>query len=121
MLWNKLGQIDDAIKAYTKVINDEAKKASLIHYNTAIERRAITYFQTKDFVKAKNDFELMAIEVRTEISNVKSHYYIGKIYSKMDSINDAILHFEQVLKFDNQKYFAGNALYEMTKIHIKQK
>ena len=93
----------------------------MVHYNTAIERRAITYFQIKDFSKAKQDFELMAIELNTEISYVKSHYYIGKIYSKMDSINDAILHFEQVLKFDNQKYFAGNALYEMTKIHIKQK
>ena len=49
-------------KLIQRIINDTAKKAPLIHYNNAIERRAITYFRTKDFTKAKSDFEVMVIE-----------------------------------------------------------
>jgi len=54
-------------------------------------------------------------------NKVKAHYFIGKIYSKQKNSNDAILHFEQVLKFSEEKYYSGNALYEMAKIRIKQK
>lgn len=55
-----------------------------------------------------------------EESTIKAHYYIGKIYTKANDVNNAILHFEQVLKFSSEKYFSGNALYEMAKIRIKQ-
>jgi tetratricopeptide (TPR) repeat protein len=39
---------------------------------------------------------------------------------KKNDINNSILHFEQVLKFSDEKYYSGNALYEMSKIRIKQ-
>lgn len=71
--------------------------------------------------KCKVIYYLTHFYSQSDLASVKAHYYIGKIYAKQDNINDSILHFEQVLKYDNQKYYAGNALYEMTKIRIKQK
>lgn len=72
----------------------------------------------KEYSKAKADFETIH---GFEDSTIKANYYIGKIYTKLNDTNSAILHFEQVLKFSNENYFSGNALYEMAKIRIKQK
>ncbi|CAI2363482.1 unnamed protein product [Moneuplotes crassus] len=115
----KLGKMEEAVKCYTRIITDEGLKHNRNPlYKTAIERRAITYFVMKEYLKSKADFETIH---GFEESTIKANYYIGKIYTKLDDTNSAILHFEQVLKFSDEKYFSGNALYEMAKIRIKQK
>ena len=78
--------------------------------------------QNKDFEIITNFSDKLTVcgDKNIEESTVKAHYYIGKIYTKTNDVNNAILHFEQVLKFNSEKYYSGNALYEMAKIRIKQ-
>lgn len=71
--------------------------------------------------------------------NAKAHYYKGKILKKQEQDNEAILHFEQVIKYTTpilsqippegdgrpsgqpkgpDEELAGNALFEIAKIRI---
>ena len=35
--------------------------------------------------------------------------------------NDAILHFEQVVKYNRNELYAGNSLFEIAKLRLKEK
>lgn len=59
----KLGRVDEAIQTYSRCINKEVKMNSKNHYNTALEKRALTYFHIKNYPNAKNDFQLLEKEV----------------------------------------------------------
>jgi len=61
-------------------------------------------------------------------THAKVHYYIGKILSKQivskgsgKKKQDAILHFEQVVKYQQNEIYAGNALFEIAKLKLKEK
>jgi hypothetical protein len=61
-------------------------------------------------------------------SNYKAHYFIGKIlvrsfYNEGNKAksNDAILHFEQVIKHNFNEIYTSNALFEIALIKIKEK
>ena len=66
--------------------------------------------------------------------NFKAHFYIGKILSRQymatprpnqgsvqDIQNDAILHFEQVVKSQGNEVYSGNALFEISKLRLRDK
>ena len=64
--------------------------------------------------------------IRQDNSDVKAHFYIGKLLTKgveneQSKQTDAILHFEQVAKYPEHEFYAGNALFQIAKIRLKQK
>lgn len=52
-------------------------------------------YHLKNFPEALTDFEMLLDE---SDKNAKAHFYKGKILKKQESENEAILHFEQVIK-----------------------
>lgn len=58
---------------------------------------------------------------QSAIAISKSYFYKAKALKKMDNHNDAILHFEQVIRLSEDQYLQSSALYEISKIKIQQK
>ena len=64
--------------------------------------------------------------IEKDTSNVKAHFYIGKMLAKgieneQSKQTDAILHFEQVAKYPDQEFYFGNALFQIAKLRLRQK
>ena len=64
--------------------------------------------------------------IKQDNSDVKAHFYIGKLLAKgiendQSKQTDAILHFEQVAKYPEAEFYAGNALFQIAKLRLKQK
>ena len=72
----------------------------------------------KYFDLARADFAKL---VEGDPLNVKAHFYLGKILNKKGESNDAVLHFEQVVKYNAEEFLSANALFEIAKLRIKQK
>lgn len=53
------------------------------------------YYQLKSYEESLVDFEMLLEE---NDKNAKAHFYKGKILKKKNLENEAILHFEQVIK-----------------------
>lgn len=108
----------------------------------AIFKRAILYYQLKSYEESLVDFEMLLEE---NDKNAKAHFYKGKILKKKNLENEAILHFEQVIKntgesgvspnrageqhnmsaisilpgsLSSDEQLAGNSLFEIAKIRI---
>ena len=78
----------------------------------------------------------MQYAIQIDKSEVKAHFYIGKIYSQIYSQtksprdtkelqkiqNESILHFEQVVKYhtmyQTNELYSGNALFEIAKLRL---
>ena len=68
--------------------------------------------------EGKNNMALSDLQsvIQKDSSNVKAHYYIGKLLAKgteneHSQQTDAILHFEQVAKYHDQEFYYGNAMF----------
>jgi tetratricopeptide (TPR) repeat protein len=70
------------------------------------------------FDQALDDLNVL---VENDPENPKVHFYLGKILSKRDPHTEAILHFEQVIKHNEDPFLSSNALLEITKLRIKEK
>lgn len=105
-------------------------------------KRAVLLFQLKNYEQSLIDFEQLLDD---NDKNAKAHYYKGKILKKQEQENEAILHFEQVIKYTTNNLggispskvdaeekvasvagvadeeLAGNALFEIAKIRINQR
>lgn len=110
--------------------------------NQGMYKRAVLLFQLKNYDQSLIDFEQLLDE---NDKNAKAHYYKGKILKKQEHENEAILHFEQVIKYTTNNLggispskvdgeekipsvagvadeeLAGNALFEIAKIRINQR
>ena len=97
-------------------------------------------YQLRNFDQSLLDFEQL---LEGNDKYPKAHYYKGKILKKKEHENEAILHFEQVIKYTTpisssneeikqgsagtaaprgvDEELAGNALFEIAKIRINQK
>lgn len=79
-------------------------------------------YQLRNFEQSLSDFERLLAE---NDRNARAHYYKGKILRKQALENEAVLHFEQVIKNTTgevkdaeDEELAGNALFEIAKIRI---
>ena len=86
-------------------------------------KRGLVYFHVKKMREALKDFQYV---ISRDHTVVKAHFYIGKIISRglvKDNTKqeDAILHFEQVVKYHSNELYAGNALFEIAKLRLKEK
>lgn len=64
--------------------------------------------------------------IKVDPSEVKAHFFIGKLLAKgienqVSKREEAILHFEQCAKFPEKEHFAGNALFQIAKLRLKNK
>jgi len=82
-------------------------------------RRGHAFYLLRKTDKSLKDFESL---LEHEGENSKAHFYIGKILSRNPKKQqDAILHFEQVAKISENELYAGNALFEIAKLRLKDK
>lgn len=84
-------------------------------------KRGLIQFHAKKIREALEDFQYV---ISRDHTVVKAHFYIGKIISRglVSSNNrkeDAILHFEQVVKYHLNELYSGNALFEIAKLRLK--
>ena len=59
------------------------------------------------------DFDILT---QMDPTNVRAHFFKGKVLIKESQENDAVLHFEQVVKYNTESYLSGNALFEVAKL-----
>lgn len=53
------------------------------------------------------------------VSLSKAYFYKAKALKKINSLNDSVLYFEQVLRLAEDNFLSGSALYEIAKIKIQ--
>lgn len=66
-------------------------------------KRARLLYQLKMFDQALEDLDVI---LEAEPENPRANFYIGKILSKRDPHTEAILHFEQVVKFNHEPFLS---------------
>ena len=86
-------------------------------------KRALAAYHCQEYSSALDNFQVV---ISKNKQNIKAHFYIGKILAKGIENNhskqtDAILHFEQVAKYSENEFYAGNALFQIAKLRLKQK
>ena len=104
-------------------------------------KRGFSYFHVRLYQQAMLDFQAV---LKTDPTSIKAHFYFGKILSRqyLDSSldvknngaqnakvrqkiqNEAILHFEQVVKYhtaNGGEVYAGNALFEISRLRLHDK
>lgn len=81
-------------------------------------KRARLLYQLKMFDQAIEDLNLI---IEAEPDNARAHFYKGKILSKHDPHVEAILHFEQVIKHNQEPFLSWNSLLEIAKLRIKER
>ena len=86
-----IGNFKGALQSYNQGIAIDVRCRT-----QAILKRAILLYQLKNYDQSLIDFELILEE---NDKNAKAHFYKGKILKKQDHENEAILHFEQVIKY----------------------
>jgi tetratricopeptide (TPR) repeat protein len=73
--------------------------------------------------KALEDFNKLCeiAETKNEGPNSisKAYFYKAKAMKKTNNHNDAILHFEQVLRLSDDNFLQSSSLYEIAKIRIQ--
>lgn len=116
-----LGQIEQAIESYTKVIELDPQSVGQV-----LMKRGLLYLQLKQNEAALKDFNaltIMAEEHRQEFqaSLSKAYFYKAKALKKMNNLNDSVIYFEQVLRLNEDDFLSGSSLYEIAKIKIMQK
>jgi tetratricopeptide (TPR) repeat protein len=134
-----IGNFKGALQSYNQAISMDSRCR-----NQGMYKRAVLLYQLKNFEQSLIDFEQLLDE---NDKNAKAHYYKAKILKKQDHENEAILHFEQVIKYTTNNLggvspskldgeeivkmssvtgvadeeLAGNALFEIAKIRINQR
>ena len=120
-----IGDYSGALDGYTMAINldegqeldqsyDQAKHVAVIPRF----KRARLLYQLKMFEQALTDLQAI---IYAEPENSSAHFYTGKILAKQDPHSEAILHFEQVVKYSGEAFLSCNALLEVAKLRIKER
>lgn len=75
-------------------------------------------YQLKMFEQALEELKEL---VDTDGDNPKVHFYMGRILSRGETHTEAVLHFEQVIKLNEDPFLSCNALLEIAKLRIIEK
>ncbi|CAK95205.1 unnamed protein product (macronuclear) [Paramecium tetraurelia] len=111
--YKQANQLQQAIEELNKAIEFEefSKQKSIVL------KRFTIYLETKEFEKAKQDMMLL-LEISPNDSEV--YYFKGILMQKQKRLQDALLAFEQSIKFNSEKKPVTKSLYEIVKIKIEQ-
>ena len=101
---------------YTDAFNSKKNNISLLL------RRAICSMELKKYEAALEDINRL---LESDFENSEALYFKGLIFNKLSRIsyhlekpNDAIICYEQAIKFNTNKRAVTRAIYEITKIKI---
>jgi len=117
----------EAIEAFTAailLIDSQKQKANFKQLKVqCYMKRALASYHGSQFMQALSDFQTVVKEDPVE---VKAHFYMGKLLAKgienqISKREEAILHFEQCAKYPERDYYAGNALFQIAKLRIRNK
>ena len=78
-------------------------------------KRSIAYIENGDIGEALEDLNLI---ISKSHNNSEAFLFKGQAYSKVNNYNEAILSYEQAIKFNTSKRATTKALYEITKLKI---
>ena len=108
-----IGDVKSATQAYTKAINLNDSTG------LALQKRARLYFEVERYDKAVKDIEGFLV---LQPFDASAYFLKGEIFRKLGGENDAILSFEQAIKYDEEgQSLTANALYNIGCIKIEQK
>lgn len=108
-----IGNYQGALSSYSSAIDVDKETQE-----QGLMKRGILHLQMKEYKKALDDFSKL---IDIDDFNAKAYYYKAKSFEKLGSYDDAVLSFEQVSKLSSDEYLHNNALYEITKIRVKQR
>lgn len=77
------------------------------------------FYKNKEYDKALAEIESYLENI--DNSNAEAMLLKGKIQRKKGQANDAIINFEQVIKYDKEGDFSLGAIIKIAKIKLKQK
>lgn len=80
-------------------------------------KRAITFIENNQISEALEDLNSL---INRSSNNSEAYLFKGLAYSKINNYNDAILSYEQAIKFNTSKKATTKALYEISKLKIDQ-
>lgn len=108
-----IGNYQGALSSYTNAVDmdKESRKQGLM-------KRGILYLQMRYYREALEDFDKL---IEMDDFNAKAYFYKAKALELLSNFDDAVLSFEQVSKLSSDEYLQSNALYEITKIRVKQR
>lgn len=108
-----LGDIEPAIKNYTKAMEVDAGSKSGVLF-----KRGRLYYKMRQLDLGIKDILEYVNEIKAD--NVQALLMLGKMQTKVGNTSDALINFEQVVKYDREGT-AGTAIAKMAKIKLKQK
>ncbi len=109
-----LGDPVKAIGCYSQALELDVKIKAKV-----LLRRARLYYQKRDLDLALGDATMYLKEV--DKCNVEAMLLLGKIQRRKGLTSDALINFEQVIKYDKEGAAAVAAIIKMAKIRLKQK
>ena len=117
----------EATLAFTKAIKLLPQQKNKTNYEYLVQqcyiKRGLSGYHEGKHQQALADLQTV---ISKDTSNVKAHYYIGKLLAKgIENVQskkiDAVLHFEQVAKYPEHEFYCGNALFQIAKLRLRQK
>lgn len=109
-----LGNTEKSISNYTEAAElDPSCKPQILL------KRGKLFYKNKDFESALTD--ISEFVEKYDETNVEALLLLGKIQWKRENHADAIINYEQVIKYDKEGSLAVTAIVKIAKIKLKQK
>ncbi|KAM3146723.1 hypothetical protein pb186bvf_001253 [Paramecium bursaria] len=108
-----LNMVQASIESYNKAVECEDGQQK-----TALLKRSLLFIELKEYQKAMDDINIL-VELSPQDSSAL--YLRGFVQAKQNQIQDAILSYEQAIKFNNSKKAVTKSLYEIAKLKIEQR
>ena len=119
--YEKMGNLEGALDNYSRALlldNPHSDTNSYTYKENALIKRGVINYKLKFYDDSITDCE-NCLEINP--ANLLALYYKGKVLMKQEMANDAIINFEQVVKYDIMGNYASKAILMMVKIKIKEK
>jgi tetratricopeptide (TPR) repeat protein len=107
--YRSLNQHPEAIKIYTEILEKGWDAEVML-------KRAIGHIECGTPDQALSDLNKL---IHRNPTNSEAYLFKGLAYAKMKNFNEAILAFEQAIKFNSSKKATTKALYEVSKLKIE--
>ncbi|EGR32790.1 hypothetical protein IMG5_070720, partial [Ichthyophthirius multifiliis] len=106
-----LKKFNEAIEIYSFTIKLDQNICKI-----ALQKRAVCYIEFKHFDQARNDLNSL---LQSDPTNSEAFYFKGILLIKENKLNEALLSFEQAIKYNNSSKAIVKSLQEIAKIKIQ--
>jgi len=109
-----LGDIEKAIKSYSGAMEVDGNAKSEVLF-----KRGKLYYNMNERELAIKDISEYIGKI--ESTNVEALLLLGKLQKKTEDLNNALINFEQVIKYDKEGKATITAITKIAKIKLKEK